>query len=186
MKIFSKKTSAGDEQVLIDAFRKTRSEADFRRLYQAHTPALYQFVMRLVGGMVQDAEEVVQDTWVRAIEKIDSFRKEAAFRTWLSAIAVNRSRELYRQRRKTASQISTEEAVLPEIQPPVTASDRMDLDRAIAALSEGYRQVLVLHDVEGYTHQEISEFLNINIGTSKSQLFHARRAVRKYFQAEDI
>ena len=183
MKIFSRRQPLNDRE-LVENFLATRGEAEFRTLYRCFTPGLYPFVLRMAGGVIQDTEEVVQDTWIRAVERLPDFRWESGFRTWLFAIAVNRCRELYRSRRKQGAEISADEAELPYPREFATTGEQIDLERAIAMLSDGYRRVFVLHDVEGYTHQEISELLKINIGTSKSQLFHARRAIRKYLLME--
>src|SRR5512134_916099 len=85
--------SSTPDPVLISAVRDRRDEAAFRELYRRHTPDLYRLVMRLNGGRPRDAEEVVQDTWVSAVESLDRFRGEAQLRTWLGAIAVNRLRD---------------------------------------------------------------------------------------------
>ena len=152
-------------------------ELAFRELYRRHTPRLYQLVLRLLGGRDADAEDAVQDTWLKATEQLDRFRWECAFGTWLSAIALNVAREQMRRR------IRRPEADWPEdLDPPAAAPfdvvDSMDLERAVADLPDGYRAVLVLHDVEGYTHEEIGLALGIAEGTSKSQLFWARQALR--------
>lgn len=151
-------------------------EGAFRQLYRRHTPRLHQLALRLLGGAEADAEDVVQDAWIKAVEKLDTFRWESAFGTWLHAIVVNVSREALRRRGRR------QETELPEQEPPAPAPlervEAMDLERAIAELPDGYRTVLVLHDVEGFTHEEIGEQLGIAAGTAKSQLFRARRAIR--------
>jgi RNA polymerase sigma factor (sigma-70 family) len=152
-------------------------ELAFRELYRRHTPRLYQLVLRLLGGRDADAEDAVQDTWLKATEQLDRFRWECAFGTWLSAIALNVAREQMRRR------IRRPEADWPEdLDPPAAAPFdvvlSMDLERAVADLPDGYRAVLVLHDVEGYTHEEIGLAMGIAEGTSKSQLFWARQALR--------
>jgi len=152
-------------------------EGAFRDLYRRHTPRLHQLALRLLGGAEADAEDVVQDTWIKAVEKLDTFRWESAFGTWLHAIAVNVAHEMMRRRGRR------QETDLPEHLEPAAAApperlEVMDLERAIAALPDGYRAVLVLHDVEGFTHEEIAEQLGIAAGTTKSQLFWARRAIR--------
>ncbi len=151
-------------------------EGAFRQLYRRHTPRLYQLALRLLGGQEADAEDVVQDTWIKAVEKLDTFRWESALGTWLHAIVVNVAREAVRRRGRR------QETELPEQEPPAAAPlervEAMDLERAIAELPDGYRAVLVLHDVEGFTHEEIGAQLGIAAGTAKSQLFWARRAVR--------
>jgi RNA polymerase sigma-70 factor, ECF subfamily len=151
-------------------------EAAFRDLYRRHTPRLLQLALRLVGGEEADAEDVVQETWIRAAEKLDAFRWESAFGTWLYAIGINVAREAARKREQRR------ETAWPDDEPPsAEPPDRvepLDLERAIAALPTGYRTVLVLHDVEGFTHEAIAEQLGVTPGTTKSQLFWARRAVR--------
>lgn len=166
---------------LVRNFLSRRDEHAFRVLYQRHAPALYQLALRLVGWNTQEAEEIVQDTWLRAVEALAEFRWESGFRTWLSGILINRSRELYRARKKEQhTNINDELAV----EVAVTENfEHLDLEQAIAALPNGYRQVLVLHDIEGYTHEEIGRLLEIEAGTSKSQLSHARRAMRNSLQA---
>jgi RNA polymerase sigma-70 factor (ECF subfamily) len=133
----------------------------------------------MVGWCPQDTEDVVQDTWVRAVEQLAEFRWQSAFRTWLTAIAINRCRELLRRKAR-----KPDEAIQPEsIQQ--NRIEHIDVERAIAALPTGYRMVLVLHDFEGYKHEEIGQLLDINAGPFKSQRYHARRAVRRVLQAPE-
>ena len=153
-------------------------ELAFRELYRRHAPRLYQLVLRFVGGIDADAEDIVQDTWLKATERLGGFRWEASFGSWLSAIGLNVARETLRRRGRR------QEVDWPEVNEPATKApplDRLepvDLERAIARLPDGYRTVLVLHDVEGYRHEDIAQHLGVSVGTSKSQLFHARRAIR--------
>lgn len=151
-------------------------EAAFRALYRRHTGALYQFVLRLLGGAEMDAEDVVQETWIRAVAGLAGFRWESSFRTWLIGIGLNRSRKHLRR----GSRVEQEglDGVEPELPMPDRAG-RMDLEQAIRLLPDGYRAVLVLHDVEGFTHEEIGRSLDITPGTSRSQLHFARRTLRK-------
>lgn len=119
-----------------------------------------------------EVEDVIQEAWLRAVRGLGEFGWRSSLRTWLSSIVLNCCRERWRE------------------QPEVTGLDadatapggdmhlRVDLEAAIAALPPRYRAVLVLHDVEGYTHDEIAERLGVQPGTSKSQLFHARRVLR--------
>jgi RNA polymerase sigma-70 factor (ECF subfamily) len=171
------------DRALAGAIVEDRDESSFRALYRRHTPSLYPFVLRVLGGFEADAEDVVQDTWLRAVRGLPSFRWESTFRTWLMGIGLNRAREMLRKRKPTAR-----DTALAEVgaDPPPLA-ERMDLERGIECLPEGYRTVLVLHDVEGFTHPEISERLGIAIGTSRSQLHHARKALRRMLDpAEEI
>lgn len=181
MQIITEYLAQLKDRRLVGNFLARRDEHSFRVLYQRHTPALYQLALRLVGWNTQEAEEIVQDTWLRAVEALAEFRWESGFRTWLSGILINRSRELYRARKKEqhpniADALAVEVAVTENF-------EHLDLEQAIAALPNGYRQVLVLHDIEGYTHEEIGLLLEIEAGTSKSQLSHARRAMRNSLQA---
>ena len=152
-------------------------EAAFRDLYRRHTPRLLQLALRLVGGEESDAEDVVQDTWIRATEKLDAFRWESAFGTWLHAIGVNVAREAARKRERRR-EADWPDGAEPPAAEPLDHVEPLDLERAIASLPAGYRTVLVLHDVEGFTHEAIAEQLGVTAGTTKSQLFWARRAAR--------
>jgi RNA polymerase sigma factor (sigma-70 family) len=161
---------------LSDRVVRGGDEVAFRALYRRHTPALLPFVLRILGGAEADAEDVVQDTWVRAVRALPRFRWESSLRTWLMGIGLNRAREVLRARSRARTD-GAEGAEVP-VPPPPTA-ERLDLERAIACLPDGYRTVLLLHDVEGFTHPEISQRLDIAIGTSRSQLHHARRTLRR-------
>jgi RNA polymerase sigma-70 factor, ECF subfamily len=146
-------------------------------LYRAHTPSLFRLALRILGRSGQDSEEVVQNTWVRAVQGLGSFRWESSLRTWLAGIAVNACREIIRER--TRERAMTETALIAEPAVPAPAPGaKIDLERILAGLPDGYREILVLHDVEGYTHEEIARLLQIEPGTSKSQLSRARRALR--------
>jgi len=171
-----KPLTTADERALCQAVVGAGEERAFRELYRRHTPALYQLVLRMLGGSQPDAEDVVQETWIRAVRRLDGFRWESSLRTWLSAIALNFARETLRKRGRAPLAALPDGFELPA--KPRPDGDRIDLERAIARLPDGYRSVLVLHDVEGYTHEEISRHLDIAVGTSKSQLFDARRAMR--------
>jgi RNA polymerase sigma-70 factor (ECF subfamily) len=167
---------SADDRALAEALLLRGEEGAFRELYRRHTPALYQLALRILGGSEADAQDVIQETWVRAATKMGQFRWESSLRTWLSGIAINLSREVLRRRSRRPT-TDLEDAPEPSVQ-PVRVGDRVDLERAIAALPPGSRMVLILHDIEGYTHEEIGARLRISVGTSKSQLFAARRALR--------
>ncbi len=165
---------ADDDHTLVTAILDAGDEAAFRTLFRRHSPSLYALALRLLGGSRADADDAVQETWIRACRRFASFRFESALKTWLAAILVNRCREL---RRHLA--VNREAPALSEpAVDPANPSLRLDLERAIANLPDGYRNVLVLHDIEGYTHEDIGRLLDIDAGTSKSQLFRARRALR--------
>jgi RNA polymerase sigma factor (sigma-70 family) len=170
--------AAGDAE-LVAAVRDRGDEAAFRALYRRHTPRLHQLVLRLVGGGEHDAEDVVQETWVRAASSLDRFRWESAFGTWLTGIGLNQARDFLRRRGRRPVCDGDPELMLAQIRTAAApVAERIDLERALTLLPDGYRTVFVLHDVEGYAHAEIAAQLEISEGTSKSQLFHARRALR--------
>lgn len=166
------------DRALAEALQLRGEETAFRQLYARHTPRLHQLVLRIVGGCEHDAEDVVQETWIRATASLDGFRWESAFSTWLAGIGINCARGLLRRQGRWVALEPGDEPW----RPPPLHGERIDLERALALLPAGYRAVLVLHDVEGYTHEEIGERLGIAAGTSKSQLFHARRTLRRLLE----
>ena len=150
------------------------SERAFGILYDRHTPRAYQTVWRILGASRADADDAVQETWVRAIGSLDARRAMGGdFGAWLRSIAAHVAIDIIRKHRRLDFEASID-AALEE----TDEAARLDLETAIASLPSGYRAVLVLHDVEGFTHEEIGERLGIAAGTSKAQLFKARRAVR--------
>jgi RNA polymerase sigma-70 factor, ECF subfamily len=163
--------AADEDREAIRAFLARRDDASFLVLYRRHTPSLYRLALRLLGGRRAEAEDAVQETWLRAAARLGEFRGDAALRTWLSGFAINCCRELLRAPRTAAGE--------DDGRALARAGPDLDLERAIAALPPGYREVLVLHDLEGYTHEEIAARLEIAPGTSKSQLARARRALRE-------
>ena len=151
-------------------------EGAFRALYRRHNPKVYRFVLRMVGGDTAEAEDIMQETWLRAARALERFRWQSALSSWLSGIALNRVRELARKKKRSLVEVDGEWEM------PVAPQDsgkRIDLERALELLPPGFRTVLVLHDVEGFTHQEIGGQLGITDGTSKSQLHGARKAMRR-------
>ncbi len=150
------------------------SEAAFRTLYRRHTPRVRGMVLRLLGRASDEVDDVVQESWLRACAALERFRWEAALSTWLCGIAVRVALEALRRGARWAEDEVLE--FLPAAGP--APGDGIDVERALAELPPRQRAVLVLHDVEGYTHEEVAELLGIVPGTSKSQLAHAREALR--------
>jgi RNA polymerase sigma-70 factor (ECF subfamily) len=149
-----------------------------RELYRRYAPRVYAVVRRLAGDDAL-AEDWAQDAWIRAIRARPGFRGEARFSTWLHRIAVNSALHGRRWRERRAKNEVELPPILASSDRPDDAVLRLSLERAIDTLPDGMRQVLVLHDVEGYTHEEIGEFMGVTAGTSKSQLFKARARLRK-------
>jgi RNA polymerase sigma-70 factor (ECF subfamily) len=152
----------------VGRFLRKRSEEAFLVLYRRHTPGLLALASRLTGGKTHDAEDAVQESWLRAVAALPRFEWKSSLRTWLCGFVVNCCHE----KRRGRAQPPVEEGIT------ATFDERLDVDRAVVALPEGYRQVLLLHDWYGYTHEEIATMLDIETGTSKSQLHHVRAAVR--------
>jgi RNA polymerase sigma-70 factor, ECF subfamily len=135
--------------------------------------------LRLTGGDQTEAEDLVQECWVRAVRVLSSFRAQSALRTWLCGLLVNVRRERIRSGWRMVDLVDVESpAAATSDGPPV------DIERAIAALPAGARDVFVLHDVYGYKHREIAQMLEIATGTSKSQLTRARALLRTSLYAE--
>lgn len=179
------KSSEPTDDALVASFLARRDDPTFRQLYRRHAGALYSLAYRLVGSRRDEADEIFQIAWIRAVERLDRFRGESSLRSWLSGFVVNCARE---RQRRLGRLVEVEDEELEEFESAEESDGsavrsygaplRERLERAIDGLPVGYREVLVLHDIEGYTHPEIGRLLGIESGTSKSQLFRARRALR--------
>lgn len=150
-----------------------------RELYEAHVDHIYRLAFRLAGDD-ELARDFTQATFIRAFEKIGSFRGDSTLSTWLHSIGVSVALNgLRRTKRQKNREAPMEEGLLvgsPRVEAEPDLKERMA--RAIESLAEKYRMVFLMHDVEGYTHEEISGTLRIPVGTSKSHLFQARRKLR--------
>lgn len=155
-------------------FIQERDEDTFRLLYRASSPELYPLCLRLVSFDKDQAEEIMQVFWTSLLEKIDSFQWKSSFKTWAIGIIINISRRYYNQR----SYVDVS-CVLDLQEGQQNCEELIDLENALASLPEGYREVLILHDIEGYKHREIADLLSISEGTSKSQLFHGRNQLKR-------
>lgn len=154
-------------------------EAAFRALYRRHAGVVLAVLRRMVDAA--DAEDALQEAWLRAARGLGRFDGRSALRTWVIGIAINCAREA-RRRRGEPSRGEDVESVVAAVRP--TGDLRLDLERAVAALPEGYRMVLVLHDVWGHTHAEVAAILGVEEATSRSQLTRARRMVRQGLEGQ--
>jgi RNA polymerase sigma-70 factor (ECF subfamily) len=154
----------------------------FERVYHAHLARVHSLARRMAGP--DAADELTQDVFVRVWQKLGTFRGESAFDTWLHRLAVNVIIERFRTLGTARERFLDDgEAVLdglPGSSMPGRHDARMDLDSAMKRLPPGARAVFVLHDIEGYRHEEIGELLGVSIGTSKSQLHRARMTLRTH------
>lgn len=156
-------------------------QAAFEALYRAHAGRVYALCLRLTADAAQ-AEELTQDAFVRVWERLASFRGESAFSSWLFRLTVNVVLLRGRAARRRALRVFTTDDPAALEQPRSDSSGvgrAIDLERAVATLPPGAREVFVLHDVEGYRHEEIAQLAGIAVGTSKAQLFRARRLLRE-------
>lgn len=162
----------------LDVRRAARGDtAAFERLYRRHVDRIYTLVRRMVGE--GDADDVTQDIFVRAWEKLHTFRGESEFYTWLHRLAVNLTLSQRGSSARRRSRFPVPETLPVRAAPASAPGLRMDLERAVSALPDGAREIFLLHDVEGYKHHEIAELLDVSVGTSKSQLHRARMEMRK-------
>ncbi len=157
------------------------NEAAMQALYRRHAPRVYAVVRRLAADD-SVADDWAQEAWIRAFRALPKFRGDSAFSTWLHRVAVNSALQGRRQRGRHESRESELPATLPAPGADPTVL-RITLERALERLPEGMREVMVLHDVEGFTHEEIGDMLGISAGTSKSQLFKGRAKMRDMLRA---
>lgn len=186
------KKSQGDRLSEAEAIERAKggdAEA-FEVLYNLHKRRVYSLCLRMTANTAQ-AEDLTQEAFLQLFRKIATFRGESAFSTWLHRMSVNVV--LMHLRKKGLPVVSLEETIETEeeaprkelgAQDPVLAGsiNRLQLQRAIEDLPPGYRTIFVLHDVEGYEHNEIAGMVGCSIGNSKSQLHKARMKLREFLK----
>lgn len=152
----------------------------FEGIYRAHAGRIYALCLRMAGN-AREAEELTQDVFVRAWEKLAQFRGDSAFGSWLHRLAVNVVLSTWRRRGRHRERVVALEEVGEHAGDPPTPAPRraVDLERAIARLPVGARTVFVLYEIEGHRHREIAELTGLAVGTSKAQLHRARRLLRE-------
>ena len=155
----------------------------FEMLYERHNRRVYSLCLRMVANATE-AEDLSQEVFVQLFRKVGSFRGESAFTTWLHRLTVNHVLMHFRKKGVRLEK-TTDEGEISEMQDFIQAVterprfiDRIALDKAISELPPGYRTVFVLHDVEGFEHEEVAAMLGVSVGTSKSQLHKARMRLR--------
>jgi RNA polymerase sigma-70 factor, ECF subfamily len=180
-------TSAEDKAAAQKLIRRAQAgDVDaFEILYSEHSPRIYALCLRLMAGDTSDATELLQDVFIKAWRRLDTFRGDSAFASWLHRLTVNTMLENTRSEgRRTARVLSMEDT--SRLAGAARASGielKMDMESAIASLPKGARLAFVLHDVEGYQHQEIAEQLSVTVGTVKAQLHRARRLLRERLES---
>lgn len=189
----TKRTQPGEwsEADAIRLAQEGNAEA-FEFIYRMHSRRVYALCLRMVSNTAE-AEDLAQEAFLQLFRKIHTFRGESAFSTWLHRLAVNVV--LMKLRKKSLPETSLDEMTEPDEEssgprrdmgspdPTLVGSiDRLNLERAIDQLPPGYKQVFVLHDVQGYEHNEIAKMMDCSIGNSKSQLHKARLRLRELLQ----
>ncbi len=159
----------------------------FEEVYSRHHRRVYSICLRMLQNATE-AEDLTQDVFIQLHRKIGSFRGDSAFTTWLHRLTVNQVLMHFRKRNvkfeKTTEEGETPVQIVPgtENQSRMPVVDKIAIEHAIEQLPNGYRNVFVLHDVEGYEHEEVARILGCSVGTSKSQLHKARLKLRKLLQ----
>lgn len=153
-----------------------------------HRRRVYSLCLRMMGNPV-DAEDMTQDVFIQLYRKIGSFRGEAAFTTWLHRLTVNQVLMHFRKR-GVRLETATDDHDMRQVSEletnrPLPMVDHIALEQAIAQLPTGYRTIFVLHDIEGYEHEEVAKMLGCSVGTSKSQLHKARMRLRQILRSKE-
>ena len=189
-RVYKSTASSADAEILARA--QAGDHVAFSQLYSLHKRRVYSLCLRMLGN-VAEAEDLAQESFLQLHRKIATFRGDSAFSTWLHRLTINVV--LMHLRRKGLNLISLDEALDPSPEygparsfgaPDLRLSgsiDRMTLERAVENLPAGYRLIFVLHDIEGYEHNEIASLLDCSIGNSKSQLHKARMKLREALRA---
>jgi RNA polymerase sigma-70 factor (ECF subfamily) len=176
-------TMSEDKLATLDSIQRAQAgDVDaFGLLYKEHAGRIYALCLRLKAGDITDATELMQDVFIKAWRRLATFRGDSAFSSWLHRLAVNTMLENARSDgRRTARVLAMDDT--SRLAGAARSSGielKMDMEDAIASLPKGARLAFVLHDVEGYQHQEIAEQLGVSVGTVKAQLHRARRLMRE-------
>ena len=175
-------TDAREDDFVLVRVASGGDQKAFEQLYRKHSKRLMSVIWRLCGGSQSRAEDCLQEAFVKAWQALPSFRYESAFSTWLHRLAVNIALMELRSR-KGAEDLEQDDSVLAFERSTDTASHQtrmqMDLERAVSSLPPRARVVLVLFDIEGWTHEAIAEYCDMAVGSSKAQLHRARTLLRE-------
>jgi len=168
-----------EEESLLLKQAKEGDTSAFEKLYRVNVARVYSVCLRISSDKTR-ADELTQDVFVKVWEKLSSFRGESRFSTWLYKIAVNTSLIELRSRKRWFMRFKNFSDLLNfDKKVSISVSNSIDLEKAVSFLPEKARLVFILHDVEGYKHDEISEMLSVKSGTTKAQLHRARRLLRE-------
>jgi RNA polymerase sigma-70 factor (ECF subfamily) len=176
-------TVSEDKAAALDSIRRAQAGDvnAFELLYREHAGRVFALCLRLEAGNSVEATELMQDVFIKAWRRLATFRGDCAFSSWLHRLAVNTMLENARSDRRRVARVlpMDDTSLLPGAARSSGVELKMDMEDAIASLPKGARLAFVLHDVEGYQHQEIAEQLSVSVGTVKAQLHRARRLLRE-------
>jgi len=171
-----------DESALIQQAQRSNAQA-FEALYRLHIDKVYGICLRMTGN-VSEAEDCAQEAFIQAWNKLEKFRGESAFSTWLHRIAVNSVLGRMRKSKREQDRIMAVTESAPVTVVSADTGDMRDLSEAVDRLPQGARHVFVLHAVYGYSHDETGEMLGIAAGTSKAQLHRAKRLLAQQLKQQ--
>lgn len=176
-------TVSEDKAAALDSIRRAQAGDvnAFELLYREHAGRVFALCLRLQAGNSAEATELMQDVFIKAWRRLATFRGDCAFSSWLHRMAVNTMLENARSDHRRVARVlpMDDTSLLPGAARSSGVELKMDMEDAIASLPRGARLAFVLHDVEGYQHQEIAEQLSVSVGTVKAQLHRARRLLRE-------
>lgn len=171
-------------QEIIDRCIEGDEKARFQ-LYKLYYRAMYSVSLRIVNNEVE-AEDIMQEAFLKAFKKIDTYKGEVSFGAWLKKIVVNRSLDYLKRRKVYFEEINERTTDLPDYQMETKDVDVNTIKKAIQSLPDGYRVVLSLYLIEGYDHDEISQILGISNSASRTQLLRAKKKLRELLKGEEI
>ena len=171
-------------QEIIDRCRKGDSKAQFE-IYKLYYKSMYNVCLRMVGNEVE-AEDVMQESFLKAFTKLDSYRGEVSFGAWLRKIVINRSLDQLKKRKVKFEELNEKIPDEETVQLDISEIQMEKLKKAVYSLPDGYRVVLSLYLLEGYDHDEISQILGISNGSSRSQFLRAKIRLREILQKEEM
>lgn len=181
--------AADTPDLLLAQMAAENNIAAFEMLYERHHRRVYSLCLRMTNSQIE-AEDLTQEVFIQLFRKIGSFRGDSAFSTWLHRMTVNQVL-MYFRRRSVKNEKTSESGEIPEQTVSGTENprkmpvvDKIALKNAVAQLPNGYRNVFILHDVQGYEHEEVAKIMGISVGTSKSQLHKARLKLRGLLMKE--
>lgn len=171
-------------EILIDLCKKGDQKAQFQ-VYRLYYKNMYNVCLRIVNEEAE-AEDILQESFLKAFKKIDTFRGEVSFGAWLKKIVVNRSLDYLKKRKVKFQEVTTGTIQLADVSEDYVEVDIEGIRKAISSLPDNYRTILSLHLIEGYDHEEISQILNISNAASRTQYSRAKTKLKELLKGKEI